>query len=245
MLVATGLIGQLVGNVAFQWALGKLGMSLTVPLCLGSVILSSAVMGRAFLNEPLTGRTLLSAAALIAAIWLLSQGNSSGATDLPLQQSAAVGMAVIAACGAGFSYALLGVAIRYSVLGRASVVGTTWTVSLVGVVSLGIASWVQLGWQELLATSGSDLQMMFLAGVCNCIAFVALAWALQLTTLVYVNGLNASQVAMAALIGLFYFGEAATPAMLAGVTLTVVGLLFMPRSGAAPKASPSASQSDR
>ena len=74
ILIATALMGQLGGNVLFQWSLGILGMSLTVPLCLGSVILCSALLGRSLLNEPLTRRTIISVILLTVAIWTLSRG---------------------------------------------------------------------------------------------------------------------------------------------------------------------------
>ena len=47
--------------------------------------------------------------------------------------------------------------------------------------------------------------IMLAAGVFNLIAFVAVTRALQIATLVYVNALNASQVAMAGLAGVIFF----------------------------------------
>ena len=70
---------------------------------------------------------------------------------------------------------------------------------------------------------------MGLAGVSNAVAFWALTKALQLTGVVYVNALNASQTAMAALAGVFFFQEAITLPLMAGVALTAVGLLLMKR----------------
>ena len=256
-LIAAGLFGQLGGNVLFQWSLGILGMSLTVPLCLGSIILCSVLLGRSILSESVNVRTVLSMAMLVAAIWSLSWGVGSptptperGASQLvsprlaeelansqteagrQQNQSAFVlTAAVLSACIAGLAYAVLGVAIRRCVIADATVVGTTWTIATVGVVSLLALSQRRLGWAGMLATSAADLQIMLLAGVCNLVAFVSLARALQLTTLVYVNGLNASQVVMAAIAGLYLFGEPASAALFVGVALTVGGLLIMPRPG--------------
>src|SRR5687768_11486851 len=42
-IIAGGLIGQLGGNIAFQWALSQIGVALTVPLSLGGMILCAAV----------------------------------------------------------------------------------------------------------------------------------------------------------------------------------------------------------
>jgi len=63
----------------------------------------------------------------------------------------------------------------------------------------------------------------------NLIAFLALTRALQITSLVQVNALNASQAAMASVAGIVLFREQASPALALGVSLTVLGLLIMPR----------------
>ncbi len=253
-LILAGLLGQLGGNVLFQWSLSVLGISLTVPLCLGSIILFSAVLGRCVLNEPVTPGTVISMSMLVAAIWALSLGagaardadRSSGSTATasgepglaatwvmpdPAGHNGNPGLlwaAICASCAAGAAYAILGVALRKSVMGRGSVVGSTWTIAIVGTVSLGVLSHWRLGWQGLLATSAADFQAMVAAGICNFVAFLSLVRALQLTTLIYVNALNASQVAMAALAGFYWFAEPASPALMLGVGLTVGGLLFMP-----------------
>src|SRR5206468_10271213 len=69
-----GLIGQLGGNISFQWALGQIGVALTVPLSLGGMILGAAVLGRIFLYEPVTPKAAGALALLLAAICLLSLG---------------------------------------------------------------------------------------------------------------------------------------------------------------------------
>ena len=70
----------------------------------------------------------------------------------------------------------------------------------------------------------------------NLIAFVALTKALHLSSVMFVNGLNASQIAMAAIAGVLLFQEPITLAMGAGVLLTVFGLVLMrKRSGEKPE----------
>ena len=77
------------------------------------------------------------------------------------------------------------------------------------------------------------------AGTFNVVAFAALTKALHLSSVLFVNALNASQTAMAAVIGVLLFREAFTLPMLTGVLLTVVGLLIMKgrRRTAAPGSS--------
>jgi drug/metabolite transporter (DMT)-like permease len=230
-LLLAGLLGQLAGNVLFQWSLGIVGIALTVPICMGSIISSGALMGRVYLNEGITWRTLLSIGILMGAIWVLSSGAGDAYQSIVREapRSGLVIAGVLAACVAGVSYSILGCVIRYTVSGRASVAATTWTTSAVGLVSLGIASVARIGWSGFLDVSASDWSGMLLAGVCNFVAFLALARALQLTTLVYINALNATQVAMAAIIGVVLFGEPLSSFLGTGILLTVVGLAVMPR----------------
>ncbi len=74
ILVLTGLLAHLGGNVVFQWSLGVIGMALAVPLTLGTLILAGALLGRSLLGEPVTWRTLASIVILIVAIAMLSLG---------------------------------------------------------------------------------------------------------------------------------------------------------------------------
>lgn len=234
MLVATGLLGQLGGNVAFQWSLGVIGMAHTVPLCMGAIIIGSAILGRIYLNEPLTALTIAALSALIAAIWVLSigaRGIDSVGMLMEAERTWLVTLAVGAACLAGVSYAVLGVAIRRAVIGQASVAATTFCVAATGLLSLGPASVARLGFEQLFQTPPTDFAMMMLAGVFNLVAFVSLARALQITTLVYVNALNASQVALASLAGVVLFHEQPSSALAIGVALTIAGLILMPRHG--------------
>lgn len=64
------------------------------------------------------------------------------------------------------------------------------------------------------------------AGIFNLVAFLALTRALQLTSVVFVNALSASQTAMAALAGVFLFGEPTTSALWMGIGLTALGLFL-------------------
>jgi drug/metabolite transporter (DMT)-like permease len=230
-LTLAGLFGQIGGNVLFQWALGIVGLGLAVPLCMGMIIVSSALLARIYLNEAATPLAVFSMALLVAAIWILSLGAGdayrSVASDAPRLGLIAAG--VTGACVSGFAYSVLGVVIRYGVSGRASIAATTFTVTFVGILVLGVWSVASVGLPGLCATHPNEWAIMLSAGVFNLVAFLALAKALQLTSLVYVNGLNASQVAMAAVAGVLMFGESLSVAMVVGVMLTAIGLLLMPR----------------
>ena len=233
LLTVGGLLGQFGGNVLLQWSLGIVGIALAVPLCMGAIILCSAVLGRIFVNEAVTSLALLSMIILVAAICSLSLGAEDAARAvLPRTISGwQLTAGVVGSCFAGFSYAVMGVVIRYAVAGRASVAATILTTSLVGLFALGGVSAWRVGWTAVAEFSDANWAALLLAGLCNFVAFISLTRALQLTTLIYVNALNASQVAMSALAGVVLFAEVPSPALAAGVVLTVVGLVVMPRSG--------------
>jgi drug/metabolite transporter, DME family len=235
-MALAALVGQLGRNVLFQWALGVIGLALTVPLCLGTIILAGALLGRIFLNEPLTIRTLISIAILVGAICVLSLGAGEahrsvtatlhdGSTDAWWQMAAGV----LAATASGLAYSVLGVVIRYGVTGRASLAATMFIVGVVGTGALGAMSLWRIGWEGMIGTAHDDMAMMLVAGVLNSVAFLALTRALQLASLVYVNALNATQATMAAIAGVVLFREALSAQLGFGVLLTIVGLLLMKR----------------
>ncbi len=245
LLAMGALIGQLIGNVVFQWSLGVIGLALAVPLTLGTIIWGGALLGRTLLHEPLTMRMLAAVITLIAAIAVLSLGAGDahrsvarGADARPLAGATAdgwlVALGVAGAMLSGLAYSILGVVIRYGVKGRASLSITLFTVSLLGAVSLGGWSHWRIGWQGMRATSPDDFAMMVAAGIFNAVAFLALTKALQLANLVYVNALNATQATMAAIAGVLIFHEAPSRELAWGVVLTIAGLLMMKQGRRSP-----------
>ena len=94
-------------------------------------------------------------------------------------------------------------------------------------ISLTLYSLVDPGLQTMLQTSQRDLRYMFYAGIWNAVGFLALAKALNQTSLIHVNALSATQVAMTCIAGLLLFGEALTWMTGLGVGLTILGLLLL------------------
>ncbi len=177
ILLIASLVCQLFGNVAFQWSLGIVGIALTVPLTLGTMIIAGAIMGRIYLHESVTARMAISLMVLIAAICVLSLGAGEASSSiLPTAESFSIWLViagVAVACLSGISYALLGVVIRYGVTGRVSVASTLVTVTLTGLVSLGALSLWRTGLQGMLDTNSRDFAVMAAAGVFNAVAFLA------------------------------------------------------------------------
>ena len=237
LLVITGLFGHLCGNVVFQWSLGIIGLILAVPLTLGTMIVTGAFLGHYFLHEHVSRATIISVTLLIIAVFILSlgageahesvQGDESNRQEVQPVAIWILASGVAAACLAGCAYSLLGAAIRYGLRQKLSLPMTLGIVSLVGLISLTVYSLVDPGLQTMLETSQRDLRYMFYAGIWNAVGFLALAKALNQTSLIHVNALSATQVAMTCIAGLLLFGEALTWMTGLGVGLTILGLVLM------------------
>lgn len=229
LIVLGGMCGQLGGNICFQSALPIIGVALAVPLTMGGMIVSSAILGRVFLGEPITPRVLLALAVLLAAIGILIFGASDAARSMSGQAVSPWRLAagVAAGCGAGAFYTVLNAILRYCVTRGAPLPSALFIVSTTGVFCLGLVAWLRVGTAGMFATTQIDLAIMLAAGVCNTVAFLALTKSLQLSSIVYVNALNATQATLAALAGVLIFGEKLSPYLIAGVGLTILGLMVL------------------
>jgi len=231
LLVGTGVVVQIVGNVLNQWALGQVGMTVTVPLTLGAIIVSGVVMGRVFLGEPISPRALVSLAVLVLAIVVLSVGTERAEADSTSigvsHTKSSVALGVIAACISGLAYATSHVTIRRVSGGNTPMATALGVIAFTGTITLGLITLTVVGLDEVWATTHEDLASMIMAGVCNAAAFFALGKSLQVLSMTYVNAFNASQTAMSAIAGVVVFGEAFTPTLAAGVALTISGLMVM------------------
>jgi drug/metabolite transporter (DMT)-like permease len=243
LLVVVGLIAQVLGNVMFQYALGVVGIALSVPLTFGTLILSGAVLGRMWLKEPITPRAAIAVTLLIASIAILSTGAKaaervveSGTAEVHSPWHVALGVG--AACISGVAYGLLGVVLRGVTPANAPLGATLFVISGVGTISLGLWSVSRLGWSGLIETPAADFSYMWWAGVFNAVAFVALIQALSIAPLVHVNAVNSSQTAMAAVAGILIFGEPLTLTLALGVGLTTAGLLLLDHREKKPQHEP-------
>ncbi len=228
-LAAVGLAVQMVGNLGLIWALGVVGLSVTIPVALGVSLSASAILGRIFLGEAVTRRSGLAVGLLITSIVLLKAGADEGTQFLaagPLMAGLGVGVAILA----GISYASLTVVIRSTAAVVAPAQGVVFVVTGVGVATLGPASLWQLGPTGLLSIPPGMLTLMLLAGGLNLVAFLSITRGLHLISIVHANVISASQVAMAALAGIVLFHEEPNGQILLGIVLTIVGMTLIERS---------------
>ncbi|MGC3969379.1 MAG: DMT family transporter [Pirellulales bacterium] len=236
-LLLTGLLAHIGGNVAFQYGISRIGLAAAVPLTFSTIIVMGSLLGRFYLGEGISLRSVCAMGLLCVSIGLLGWHTSQAR---PIDPAAAAGgglqvdawqtvLAVAATCFSGAAYSVLGVVIRRNVTGNVHSSVVLLIISISGMVSLGAMSVARLGWSGLAATTPGDLGTMLLGGLFNAGGFFLLTRALQLIPVAYVNVVNASQTAMAALAGVLYFGESSTAALFAGVGLMTLGIVFMDR----------------
>jgi len=229
-LVLVGLAVQLAANVGAQWAFGVVGLAVAVPAIIGVMLTAGGAMGLLFLGEPVSRRSVAAIGLLLGSLALLGlAARAAGKTVSAESGLPLITLGVAAACLAGAIYALLTTTIRRAATGKTPVSTIVFVTTLMGVLSLGPLSIYLLGIEKLLRTSPGQFAWMYAAGTLNLVAFLAITKGLQLTTVVHVNVLNASQVAMAAVAGTLIFAEPRTLWLLAGVGLTILGVVLIDR----------------
>lgn len=229
-LTLAGISSQLLGNAAFQHALGVVGLAITVPLTFSTILVGGAILGRLWLGESITPRAVGAMGLLCLAIVLLSFGAGEASHSVVPQSnrpSGAVAWALVAGCASGIAYAGTGVVIRRSVVAAVPVATIQFFISVWGVVGLGLLSAWRLGLPELLATPRPVVVDLLWAGGLNFLAFLGFGLGLKQISVVHANAVNSSQIAMAALAGVLFFGEPPSLALVLGLALTLVGLALM------------------
>jgi drug/metabolite transporter (DMT)-like permease len=233
-LLVIAIIAQLGGNVGYQIALGEIGLALGTALTFGALIIGGALVGRFWLGEPISTRSTAAMALLIGSIGLLCLAAPAAQSSVATDRGAWMLVAGVgAACASGLANSLLGAMIRRMARTQTPLPLTLCVISGTGCLGLGLASLCRLGWDGIRATAPADFRTMCGAGLFNAVAFLALSKSLERAPVVQVNAVNASQIAMAGLAGVIFFGEPASWPLVTGTLLTVVGLALVERSKAA------------
>jgi drug/metabolite transporter (DMT)-like permease len=229
------LVSQLAGNVLLQYSMGILGVALTIPLCTGAMVIASALLGRAFLGEPLD-RHLMTALAILTVSIFLFQNQSEAAVEnlsavrLDVLQGWSTLGGVLGAIVPGIAFAGLSVTIRAVLSTETSRLMPIVTVSLVGVLVICPVALLRQG--ERIGEVGIlKWEMMVLAGLGNALAFLCLASSLKLLPVAWVNAVNVLQVALATGIGIFLFGEPSSYWLWTGLAMMSGGFFLLIRRG--------------
>lgn len=229
MLVLVAIFVQICGNVFYQLALEYIGIALAVPLTLGAMVFSGAILGRVLMNEPLSIRIVIGLSILIVAIAVLSFGAKKAIpiASAPDEISMAWLWGALTAIVSGLAYAVLGLAVRHSTQHDIPLATPIVFVSVIGTAILGVLSFTLEGPTAIQAISLVSWFAMLAAGILNGVAFLALAKALKILPVVYVNAINTLQMIATAFIGLSWFSEPWTLPLTIGLVLTGAGLLFL------------------
>jgi drug/metabolite transporter (DMT)-like permease len=227
-VLLTGLTVQLVGNLGMQWAYGVVGLAVTFTATFGTMLTCSALLGWAFLGEPVSRQSIAAIGLLVGSIALLTLGaGQAQPADCLLEGGPWVVLAVLVAAAAGLSFSMLTIAIRTTVTGALPATTILVATTGVGVVTMGALSLARLGVDALLTTPEEQWAWMLAAGLLNLIAFMAITGGLALTSVVRANVLNASQVAMGALAGVWFFNESFNAWLGLGIVSTIVGVTMI------------------
>ena len=233
LLLATGILTQIGGNVLFQLALAMCGLALAVPTVFATLMVAGALLGRFVLGESITPRAIMATSVLMGAIGLLSLGAAAAGLKLPsgpphISQTAWVLLGICLAGIAGVFYGVLGVVIRRSTRGTVPLATTLALVGTTGVIGLGVPALARLGMDAFRAPLWEST-LMIAAGTMNGVAFFAMGGALRRVPVMQVNLINASQAAMCALGGVLVYGEALSWGLMGGILLTIAGLMLLDR----------------
>ncbi|MGM0487119.1 MAG: hypothetical protein ACQESR_10205 [Planctomycetota bacterium] len=237
ILILAALAVQLLGNLGIQWSFGIVGLVVSLPMVFSAMLIGGTVIGVVVFSESLHPRSMVAVGIVIVSIGLLSWGGAEESQPLTASVGLPITLLAIAAAGVGgITFATLGAALRHAAHARIPVPLTVIIVTGTGTVSLGLLCLVRMGPSEMLATESTVWMWGGAAGLCNVAAFAFITKGMKLTTLVHANVLNASQVAMGALAGIIVFQESWNPWLLAGIMLTITGIMLFgqPRNAPVP-----------
>ena len=212
-----------------QASLSTIGIALVVPIYLGSMVVCTALLSQFVLKEKIGLGVMLALVILVGAVFLLSLGAQT--VHQNMEETKQLGTAgfsfvggILAAVVVGISYALLAVIIR-GVFKACEFSKQTPIVfvSLTGLVVLGTWSYFRGGATELMEMSSSVQMSLLGGGVFNALGFFFLTSAICMLPVIFVNAINISQAAMAAIVGLLIFHEPATTGLWVGLGVMLVG----------------------
>lgn len=228
-IATAALFNQLGGNLAFQMALSRIGLAISVPICFSMIICSGAVVGRFVLGDQVTVRTGISMGMMVASIAFLSTAAQTRSSALPTVVDSSVAVGVLLSMISGTAYGVTGVFIRKAVRSQMPVAATLFLFSAAGFLVLCPLSLTVLPLATIAATTSTDWQTIALAGTFNAIGFFSITHAMKHLNISRANVINASQNALCAVGAVAVFGESLSAFALLGIGLTIGGLLILDR----------------
>ncbi|MEL7266549.1 MAG: EamA family transporter, partial [Planctomycetota bacterium] len=235
-----------------QFAFANIGLSLTVPILLGTLIVGSGIFGWLILGEGIRRRMIYSMVVLMVAMVVLSIGERPpNITPMSILGLPPEVSGVLAALLAGAAYAFFGASLKRTFRDGMSVPATMFCSGSIGFVMMVAAMAAGQAWAGgesvgMLANATdadatitlnfqspdprlgvSQWASMILAGIFNFVAFCLLSICVKSVSVMTVNLINASQAALAAVAGVMIYAEPVTAHVIIGIGLTFVGLAIL------------------
>jgi len=229
ILIGAAISSQLLGNALLQWSFGIVGVAMSVPLCLGTMLVVGVLISKWLLYESLTRWQSWGTGSLVLALITLSLAGRGAVQSVVDDPSGwlLIGAGIVSPMLAGSSYAFLSVAIRRGVSGEVSMFMTTSLICAVGMGILGPLSIVTAGLEVVSLTTWPQYGVLLIAGLLNAAAFVSLTLSFRYAPVIVGNAANSLQNPLSALAGVVLFHEAYSINLIFGVVLTVVGIVMM------------------
>ena len=228
VLLLAGLMMQFGGNLGFQIALVHVGLAIAVPLVFAFIILAGAALGKVFLGDHISVRTIAAMLIMTVSIILLSYAATLNA-QTPSSTNMVAWFGVTMAIVSGLSYGVNGVVIRKVSRDLLPVESILIIYSSTGVISLTALGLATLGPDRIAQIQFDEWLMMLSAGCFNALAFFSITNALKLMNISKVNVINASQNAMCAVAAVLIFAEPVSMPLILGIGLSIAGLFVLDR----------------
>jgi len=236
LLTATGLV-TMTGSYLYYLGFEVIGMGVTIALVFSSMLVVTAVLGRIFLKEQLTKLTFTALLLLIMAIAMVSLGvpsnenaasENAAASFLPCPEfELTVPAAVISSILAGVAFAILNIVLRYAGKQKVHIAITMVFITGIAAIVMYWGAYNQGGIAAFAETTTGEWQIIGLLGLCNLFAFFCLNKGFKLTRAIQANITTSSQVALAVVMGVLFFGETTTLWLYAGVAATIAGIVLI------------------
>ncbi len=222
VLLASGAVSLVLGNIAYQLALVTAGLGVTVSGIQAGSVLGGLVLSTVSLREPPTREQAIGAAVIVAGLAAIGVAQTSGLSEL-------WSLGLLFAVAAGSCYAAANALTRV-VQKRRPLLFVTLAGSSVG----GLAPLAAIiGAREALepgavfgGLSLATVGVVLAAGLANALALASLALAVRYTTVASTNVVSAAAIVFSFVGSIVIFGEVGTPPMVVGVLLVIAGLLI-------------------
>ncbi len=221
VLLASGAVSLVVGNIAYQLALVTAGLGVSVSGIQAGSVLGGIVLSTVTLGEPPTRQQSLGAAIILAGLAAIGIAQTTGL--LPLWY-----VGLLFAVAAGTCYAAANALTRIVQKRRPLLFVTLAGSSVGGLVPLGGI----IAGRELLepgavvgGLAASTVGVVLAAGLANALALASLALAVRYTTVASTNVVSAAAIVFSFVGSVVIFGEVGSLPMILGVGLVVVGLV--------------------